>query len=54
MPIIAQTAHAFREEIERCLAAGMIAHIAKPIDPDVLVKLVYQHVVARSQIPNEL
>ena len=54
MPIIAQTAHAFREEIERCLAAGMIAHIAKPIDPVVLVKLVYQHVVARSQIPNEL
>jgi CheY-like chemotaxis protein len=54
LPIIAQTAHAFREEIERCLAAGMIAHIAKPIDPDALIKLVHQHVAVRSQIANEL
>jgi PAS domain S-box-containing protein len=54
LPIIAQTAHAFREEIERCLSAGMIAHIAKPIDPDALVRLVQQHVVARSKMANAL
>jgi CheY-like chemotaxis protein len=31
-PIIAMTANAYREDIERALAAGMNAHLAKPID----------------------
>jgi len=44
LPIIAQTAHAFLEDRERCMAAGMVAHLAKPIDPDALVKMVRQHV----------
>jgi len=30
-PIIALTAHAFREEIERCLESGCNAHVAKPV-----------------------
>jgi PAS domain S-box-containing protein len=36
LPIIAMTAHAFAEERDRCLAAGMNDHVAKPIDPDQL------------------
>jgi PAS domain S-box-containing protein len=40
LPIIGQTAHAFDEERDKCLAAGMRAHIAKPIDPQALVRLV--------------
>ena len=32
VPIIAMTADAFSEDIQRCLAYGMNAHIAKPID----------------------
>ena len=36
IPIIAMTANAFSEDIGECLAAGMNAHIAKPIDIGVL------------------
>ncbi len=32
LPIIAMTADAFSEDIQRCLARGMNAHVAKPID----------------------
>ncbi len=42
LPIIAMTAHATAEERERCLAAGMRGHIAKPIDPELLYRTVMQ------------
>jgi len=32
IPIVAMTANVFREDIERCLAAGMNDHVGKPID----------------------
>lgn len=43
LPIIAQTAHAFAEEREKCIAVGMRGHIAKPINPDELVQLILRH-----------
>jgi HPt (histidine-containing phosphotransfer) domain-containing protein len=36
------TAHAMAEERDRCLAAGMNAHIAKPIDPELLYRTLMQ------------
>jgi PAS domain S-box-containing protein len=44
LPIIGQTAHAMAEEKAKCLDAGMVDHIAKPIDAKALVKMVLQHV----------
>ncbi|MDR1396481.1 MAG: response regulator [Desulfarculales bacterium] len=40
IPIVAMTANVFREDIEKCLAAGMNDHVGKPLDiKNVLVTL---------------
>ena len=36
VPIIAMTANAYAEDIQKCIDAGMSAHVAKPIDSVVL------------------
>ncbi len=41
VPIVAMTANAYKEDVESALKAGMDAHLAKPIDFDKLIALLY-------------
>ena len=43
MPIIAMTANAFVEDEKEALNAGMNVHLAKPIDIDLLKKVIKQY-----------
>jgi PAS domain S-box-containing protein len=44
MLVIAQTAHAFSENREKCRAVGMVDHIVKPNIPEYLTQLILKHV----------
>lgn len=41
IPMIALTAHAMREEVDKCLQAGFSSHISKPIDKKLLIQSIY-------------
>ena len=38
LPIVAMTANAFAEDVQAAKTAGMNDHLAKPLDPDILVR----------------
>ncbi|MGD9559913.1 MAG: ATP-binding protein [Oscillospiraceae bacterium] len=42
VPIIAMTANAFSEDVQKCLDAGMDAHVAKPLDMDQLYQVIHR------------
>ena len=39
-PIISLTAHAFKEEIDRCLEAGCNTHLSKPVKKATLISTI--------------
>jgi CheY-like chemotaxis protein len=46
VPIVALTANAFTEDIERALAAGMNAHLAKPVKREQLLETLFRFLPA--------
>ncbi len=51
LPIIALTANAMVEDVNRALGAGMNDHVAKPVDPDVLFTTMAKWISMESRKP---
>ncbi|BDB27187.1 response regulator [Cupriavidus sp. P-10] len=51
LPVVAMTANALPEDRERCLAAGMDDHIAKPISPPVFFATVHRWLTHGDSVP---
>lgn len=53
VPIIAMTANAFDDDIEKSKAAGMNAHLAKPIEPNRLYRTLYDFIFEKEETGKE-
>lgn len=51
-PIIALSANAFKDEIDKCFSAGMVDYLTKPFKEDELVNLMQKHIFKEKQIEN--
>jgi CheY-like chemotaxis protein len=45
IPIIAMTANVFREDVDKCLAAGMNGHVGKPLNPEEVLIVLRKYLV---------
>jgi signal transduction histidine kinase/DNA-binding response OmpR family regulator len=55
IPIVAMTANVFREDVERCVAAGMNDHIGKPLNISDVLEMMRKYLpVAREETPDKV
>ncbi len=52
LPIVAMTANAMQQDRDRCVEAGMNDHLAKPVEPDELYRLLFKYLGAREAAPD--
>src|SRR5208282_3979457 len=52
LPVLALTADAFKDAVEKSLAAGFTMHLAKPIRKSTLLEAIARHAHARSETPS--
>jgi len=45
LPIIALTANVFKEDVEKCLKAGMNGHIGKPVNMDEILEILKKYLI---------
>ena len=45
VPIVAMTANVYREDVERCMEAGMNAHVGKPLDIDEVIEVLKSYLL---------
>ena len=52
LPIIAMTANVLQSDRDKCLAAGMVDHVGKPIEPDELWQALLKWIKPRTNVPS--
>ena len=48
IPIIAMTANAFREDVERAFASGMTGHMAKPLEFEKIIQIISEQIISHT------
>jgi signal transduction histidine kinase/DNA-binding response OmpR family regulator len=48
IPIVAMTANVFKEDVDKCLEAGMDSHVGKPLDFDEVIRQLHHYILERA------
>ncbi len=49
VPIVAMTANAFKEDVEKALSSGMNAHLSKPLEHEKLMEIIARYVIHKNK-----